>query len=133
MGDLESDEDLSWEDPLKELESWSGCEPDSRARVRMVPDVTGVPVSPSSAITELCDVSSCCSEWDFVEPQSCSFSEKRIWTTTQEEMRYEDSPETAPPPSRRRMTPPTPLQNSYSSFGWEQEHYEVDSQIWEGA
>ena len=45
-------------------------------------------------------------------------------------MRYEDSPVKAPPPSRRRMTPPTPLQNSYSSFGGEQEHYEVDSQIW---
>ena len=53
-GDLESDEDRSWE----EFETWSGCEPYSRTRVRMVPDV---PVSPSSVVTELCDVSSCCS------------------------------------------------------------------------
>ena len=53
-----------------------------------------------------------------------------VWTVTQEEMRYEDSPVKAPPPSRRRVTPPTPLQNSYSSFEWEQEHYEVDRQMW---
>ena len=108
----------------------SDCEPDSRARVRMVPDVTDVPVSPSSVVTELCDVSSCCSDWESVEPQSFSFSKKRVWTTTQEEMRYEDSPVKAPPPSRRRMTPPTPLQNSYSSFEGKQEHYEVENQIW---
>ena len=88
--DLESDEGLSWEDPLEEFESWSGCELDSRARVRVVQDVTVVPVSQPSVVTELCDVSSCCSDWDFVEPQHAG-----------------------------RMTPPTPLQNSYSSFGWE--------------
>ena len=74
--DLESDEDLSREDPLDEFKSWSGCEPDARARVRMVPDVTDVPVSPSSVVTELCDVSSCCSDWEFVEPKSFSFSKK---------------------------------------------------------
>ena len=43
---------------------------------------------------------------------------------------YEDSPVKALPPSRRRMTPPTPLQNSYSSFVWEQGRYEVENQIW---
>ena len=52
------------------LGSWSGCELDSRARVRLVLDVTDVLVSPSSVVTELCDVSSCCSDWEFVEPQS---------------------------------------------------------------
>ena len=31
-------------------------------------------------------------------------------------MRYEDSPVKAPPPPRRSMAPPTPLQNPYSSF-----------------
>ena len=36
----------------------------------MVPDVIDVHVSPSSVITELCDVSPCCSDWEFVEPQS---------------------------------------------------------------
>ena len=30
-GDLERCGDLSWEDPLDEFNSWSGCEPDSRA------------------------------------------------------------------------------------------------------
>ena len=49
-----------------------------RVRMRMVPDVTDVPVSPSSVVTELCDVSSCCSDWEFVEPQSFSFSQKRL-------------------------------------------------------
>ena len=40
--DVESDEDLSWEDPLDEFKSWSGCELDSRASVRVVLDVTDV-------------------------------------------------------------------------------------------
>ena len=38
----------------------------------MVPDVTDVPVS-HSVVTRFCDVSSCCSDWDFVEPQSFFF------------------------------------------------------------
>ena len=37
-------------------------------------------------------------------------------TDTKEEMRYEGSPVKAPPLSRRRMTPPTPMQNSQTSF-----------------
>ena len=84
----------------------------------MVPDVTDVPVSPSSVVTELCDCLSCCSDWEFVEPQSFSSSKKRVHycTATQEEMRFESSQVKAPPLSRRRMMPPTPLQNSYSSF-----------------
>ena len=111
---LDSNEDLSWEDPF-DVEDWSGCEPDSCA---CVPDVIDVPVSLSSVVTEFCDVSSMCSDREFVEPQSFSFSKMRAHccTVTQEEMRYEDSPVKAPPPSRRRMTPPTPLQSSYSSF-----------------
>ena len=60
---MESCGDLSWEDLLEEFEKWSDCEPDSRARVRMVPDVTDGPVSPS-VVAELCDVSSCCSGLD---------------------------------------------------------------------
>ena len=74
--DLESCGGLSWGDPLEKLENWSNCEPDSSAHVRVVPDVTDVLVSPSSVVTELCDVSSCCSDWEFVEPQSFSFSKK---------------------------------------------------------
>ena len=75
---------------MEEFENWSDCEPDLRARVRMVLDVTDVLVSPSSVVTELCDVSSCCSDWEFVEPKSFSFSQKRVWAATQEEMMYED-------------------------------------------
>ena len=52
------------------------------------------PVSPSSVVTEFCDVSSMCSDREFVEPQSFSLSKKRAHccTDTQEEMRYEGSP-----------------------------------------
>ena len=67
---------------------------------------------------ELCDVSPCCCDWELVEPQSSSFSKKsaHCCTDTQEDMRYEGSPVIAPPLTRRRMTPPTPVQNSYTSF-----------------
>ena len=44
--DLESNEDLSWEDPFDDGESWSGCGPDPCASVRLVLDVTDVPVFP---------------------------------------------------------------------------------------
>ena len=75
-------------------------------------DVIDVPVSPSSVVTELCGVSPCGSDWEFVEPQSFSSSTKRAHcgTDTQEEMRYEGSPVKAPPITRRRMTPPAPMQ-----------------------
>ena len=82
---------LSWRDPLEELDDVSGGEPVSCELVRVVPDVTGVSVSPSSVVTEFCDGFSCCSDWELVEPQSFSFSKKRArcCTDTQEEMRYE--------------------------------------------
>ena len=53
-------------------------------------------------VTEPCDVSSCCSDWKVVEPQSFSFSKKRVWTATQEEMRDEDSPVEAPPTFKKK-------------------------------
>ena len=40
-----------WEKP----EDLSDCEPDARAHVSVVPDVTDVPGSPSSVVTEFCD------------------------------------------------------------------------------
>ena len=98
--DLESNEDLSWEDPFDDVEEWSGCEPDSCASVRLVPDVTDAPVSPSPVVTELCGASLHFSDWSLVEPQSFSFSKKlaHCCTVTQEEVRCEDSPVKAPPP-----------------------------------
>ena len=44
-------------------------------------------------------VFSCCPDWEFVEPQSFSFSKKRAHccTATQEEMRYESTQVKAPP------------------------------------
>ena len=75
---------------------------------------------------------SCCPDWEFVEPQSFSFSRKRAHccTITQEEMRYGSTQVKAPPLSRRRMRPPTPLQNSNSSSGEEQGRCEVEDQMW---
>ena len=39
--------------------------------------VADVPVSPSSVVTEVCDGFLLGSDWEFVEPQSFSFSKKR--------------------------------------------------------
>ena len=44
--------------------------------VHVVLDVTDVLVSFSSVVTELCDVSPCGSDWEFVEPQSFFFLQK---------------------------------------------------------
>ena len=71
-------------------------------------------------------------DWEFVEPQSFSPSKKRAHcgTDTLEEMRDEGSPVKAPPLSRRRMTPPTPMQNSYTSFERELGSYEDEGRGW---
>ena len=65
---------------------------DSCAHVRVVPDVIDVLVSPSSVLTELCEVF-CSSKWKDVVPPSFAFSKKRAHrcTSTQEEIRYEGS------------------------------------------
>ena len=63
-----------------------------------------------------------------MEPQS--FSSSQSCTVTQEEMWFEGPQVKAPPQSRRRMVPPTPVQNSYSSFEEEQGHFEVEDQMW---
>ena len=120
---------------MKEPEDLFDCEPASCELVRAVPggsDVTDVLVSPSSVITELCDVSPCRSDREFVEPQSFSFSEKRAHccTDTREEMRYEVSTVITPPLSRRRMTPPTPVQNSYTSLVRDHGRYEEKGRGW---
>ena len=119
-------------DLLEKHEDLSDCEPHTCAHVRVVPDVTDVLVSPSSVLTELCEVFSCRSEWEGVVPQSFSFFKKRapLCSSTQEEMRYEGSQGKASPTTRRSMTPPTPLQNSYASFEGVQESYEVEGRRW---
>ena len=75
-GDMDSCGDVFWEDLLEEPEDLSDSEPLSCELVRVVPDVIDVPVSPSSMDTELCDVSPCCCDCEFVEPQSFSFLPK---------------------------------------------------------
>ena len=91
--------------------------------------VTDVLVSPSSVVTEFCDGVSLDSDWEFVEPQSPSFSQKRsfVFADSQEEMRY-GSPVEAPPPSRRRMMPSTPQQSSYPSIEEMQRQTEMEDQ-----
>ena len=111
-------------------ENLSDCEPETRVDASVVLDVTAVPVSPSSVVSELCDGFSCGSDLDFVEPQSFSFFKKRLhsWTVAQKEMWSEEPQVKAPSISRRRMMPPTPLQNSYASLVEEQGNFEVEGQ-----
>ena len=45
-------------------------------------------------------------------------------------MRYEGSPVKAPPLSRRIMTPPAPMQNSYTSFVRDHGRYEEEGRGW---
>ena len=107
---------------MEKPEDVSDCEPDSCAEMRVVSYVTDVSVSPSSVVTEFCEVFSCCSHWEDVVPQSFSFSKKRTHccTSTQEEMRYESPQVKALPLSIRRKMPPTPLQDSNDTFEEEQ-------------
>ena len=113
---------------MEKHEDLFDCEPDSCAFVRVMPDVTDVLVSPSSLVTEFCEVFSCCSDWEDVGLRSFSFSRKRAQccTSAQEEMRYEGSQGKAPLMTRGTMTPPTPLQNLFASFEGEQGRYEVE-------
>ena len=71
----------SWDDPCVKSDCDSGAGT-SAPVVPVVTDVTDVPVSPSSVVTEVCDGFLLGSDWDFVEPQSLSFSIKRarVWT-----------------------------------------------------
>ena len=101
---MESCGDLSWEDLLDMPEDLSGRESEAWVVAPVMPDVTDVPVSASSVVTEFCDGFSCCLDWGFVEPQS--FSSSHSCTVTQEEVRFEGPQVKAPPQSRRRMMPP---------------------------
>ena len=106
---------FSWWNLLEKPENLSDCD-----------------VSPASVANEFYDSFSWCTEWEFVEPQSYSFSKKRAHSCslTQEEMRFGGPQVKAPPPSRRRTMPPTTLQNSCSSCGEEQGHFEVEDPMW---
>ena len=101
---------------MEEFENWPDCELDSLARV--VPDVIDVLVSPSRVITELCEVSPVGLMWNLWNRSPFLSTKKSAHSCTdkQEEMRYEGSPVEALPLSRRRLTPLTPMQNSYTPF-----------------
>ena len=73
---MESYGDVSWEPLLGDPGDLSDCELASCELVRAVPGgsyLIDVLVSPSSVITELCDVFPCRSDSEFVEPQSFLF------------------------------------------------------------
>ena len=91
--------------------------------MRVVLDVA-VFVSYSSVVTEFCDVLSLRSDRAKIRGTSVLFfvPKKRTlcFTSTQQEIRDQGSRVKTPPITRRRMTPPTPLQNPYTSFEKEQ-------------
>ena len=63
-----------------------------------------------------------------MEPQSFSFSKKvcsLLDSYAGRDEVFEGSQVKAPPLSRRRMVPPTPLQNSYSSLEEDQGQFEL--------
>ena len=61
-----------WDDPG----GLSGCD---LVTLAGVPVVTDVPVSPSSAVAEMCEGVPLDSGWEFVEPQSFSFSNQKAF------------------------------------------------------
>ena len=111
--DLKSCGSLSWEDLLEKPEDLSDFEPDFRAQVRVVPGVIDVLVFPSSVVTEFCDGFSC---------YSLGLVQRRG--------EVESSQVKAIRSSRRRMMPPTPLQNSNDTFEEDQEAFVVEDQMW---
>ena len=64
---MEEPEDLSYRGPVS-------CE--LVRVVLVVPDVTDVLVSPSSAVSEFCDGFSCCSDWAFFATAVICFLQK---------------------------------------------------------
>ena len=96
--------------------------------------VNDVLVCPSSAVAETCEGVSSGSGWEFVEPQSFSFSQKRSFVCTENlgVLCFEGTPVKASPSTRRRMMPPTPPQNSHSSTDeslW-QADLEAQQSVW---
>ena len=80
-------------------------------------------------VTECYEDVSVDSDWEFVEPQSCSFSKKRsiVWEEHREQMSYEGAPVKAPPNTGRRMMPPTPQQRSHSST--DERQWQADKEV----
>ena len=80
--------------------------------------VADVGESAPSMVTVMCEGVPSDSGWDFVEPQSFSFSKKRYFACVeeQEDMNYEGTLVKAPPCTERRMRTPLPEQSSFSSM-----------------
>ena len=92
--------------------------------------VTDVLVSSFTAVADMCEGVFLDSDWEFVEPQSFSFSKKRsiVCAENQGEMSYEGTPVKGPPRFRRRMMPPKPQQISHSSTDERQWQADVEPQ-----
>ena len=83
-----------------------------------VPVLAGVGVSAPSEVTVVCEDVPSDSEWDFLEPQSFSFSKKRNFACVagQDAMNYEGTPVKAPLCPKRRMITPLPQQSCFASM-----------------
>ena len=129
----ESCGDVSWEHLMDEPEDLSDCEPASCELVRAVPggsDVIDLLVSPSS-VSLSCVMFLPVALIGILWNRSPFLSKKKhAHCGTQEEMRFEGSPVKALPLSRRRMAPPTPLQNSFSSCVRDHGRYEEEGRGW---
>ena len=68
---------FSWDDLVEDPGDLLDCDRGTRMEGPVVLVVTYVPVSSSSVVTEFCDEVSRDSDWEFVDPQSSSFSKKR--------------------------------------------------------
>ena len=124
---MESCGGVSWGNLFENPNDLSGCELETRTDVSVVLVVIDVLVSPSFVVIECCEDVSLDSDWDFVEPQSFSFSKKRsiVLEENRGEMSCEGTPVKALPNTERRMMPPTPQQSSHSSMDERQWHAEM--------
>ena len=75
---VESCGGVSWSDLLEKPDDLSDGEPETGTVVSALPVVTDVLVSSSSVVTECYEEVSVDSDWEFVEPQSFSFSQKAL-------------------------------------------------------
>ena len=86
--------------------------------------VSGVPVVPDvgegtpSVVNVMCGVVPSDFDWNFVEPQSFSFSNKRHFACVDNPsyMNYKGTLVKAPPCPKRRMRTPLPQQSTFSSM-----------------
>ena len=126
--DLENCGHISWEDLLEEPEDLSGREPVSGELVRVVP-VSLRLWSPSCVMFPLVTlIEILLNRGPFLSPKTCSLYScagrdevRRLTGESVSAFKKKDE---------RRMTPPTPVQNSYTSFVRDHGRHEVEGRGW---